>query len=99
MQEGQCTMDNLNKSSLVFAIISFIFSMIFQGMAYWGGSFSWIGFWVGAVLSYFFMLSSIVCMFLNKDKLHFFLVAINIVLISVTMLWTTFIIMAWLSGM
>jgi hypothetical protein len=74
---------------------------MFQGMAYWGpgGSFTWIGFWVGAILSYCFSLSSIVCMSLNKYKLHILLVTINIMLISATILWTTFIIIAWQSGM
>jgi len=92
-------MDNLNKASFVLAFIGVVFSMMFQGMAYWGGSFTLVGFWVGAILSYFFSLSSIVCMFLNKNKLHILLVVINIVLISVTMLWTTFILIAWQSGM
>lgn len=96
-------MDNINKweiISLVLAIIGVTFSMMFQGMAYWGpgGSLTWIGFWVGAILSYFFSLSSIACMFLNKDKLHTLMVTINIILISATMLWTTFIIIAWQSG-
>jgi hypothetical protein len=92
-------MDNVNKCSLVFSIIGVIFSIMFQWMAYWGGSFTWIGFWIGAILSYFFSLSSIVCMFINRGKLHFEIVTINIVLISATMLWTTFIIIAWQSGM
>lgn len=97
-------MVNVNKwriTSLVLAIIGAVFSMLFQSMAYWGshGSFTWTGFWVGAILSYFFAFSSIVCMFLNKDKLDIGLGVINLILVMGSMLWTTFIIIAWQSGM
>lgn len=52
-------MNNINKWEIitfVLAIIGVTFSMMFQGMAYWGpgGSLTWIGFWVGAILSYSF---------------------------------------------
>lgn len=92
---------NMLGLSFILALVGFIFSILIQSMAYWGpgGSLTWIGFWCGVILSYFCSLSSIVCMLLNRGKNDFLVFFINFILISGSILWTTFIMIAWLSGM
>ncbi|MEH7356426.1 hypothetical protein V7150_23220 [Neobacillus drentensis] len=87
--------------SFVLTVVGLIFSIKFQSMAYWGpgGTFTWTWYWVGAFLSYFCSLMAIVCMFLNKANNNFVLIALNSIIIAPSLLWTTFIIIAWQSGM
>lgn len=86
--------------SIVFSVVGLLFSIKFQSMAYWGpdGAFTWSWYWIGAFLSYFCSLMAVVCMILNKDK-HFVFITINSIIIAPSLLWTTFIIIAWQSGM
>ncbi len=62
-------------------------------------------YWVGAVLSYLFAAGSVVTLILNKNKDSIltisclFLMIVTVMLILVTTFWTTFIIIAWQSGM
>lgn len=74
---------------------------MFQSMAYWGpgGEFTWTGFWIGAFFSYLCCLLAVIFMLINKKSNHPILVTISILLIIGTLLWTTFIIIAWQSGM
>lgn len=90
----------LGMSSLILAVFGCIFSIFFQSMAYWGpgGSFTWTGFWVGAILCYLCSISSIVCMFFNRGENNL-LGLLSFVLILASTFWTTFIIIAWQSGM
>ncbi|WP_245959298.1 hypothetical protein [Neobacillus piezotolerans] len=85
--------------SFILTVVGLIFSIKFQSMAYWGpgGTFTWTWYWVGAFLSYFCLLMSIVCM--NKAKNNIVLTAFNLIIILPSLLWTTFIIIAWQSGM
>jgi hypothetical protein len=87
--------------SFFLATVGLIFSIKFQSMAYWGpgGAFTWIWYWVGAFLSYFCSLMAIVCMLLNKANNNVVLIAFNSIIIVPSLLWTTFIIIAWQSGM
>ncbi|BCT28111.1 hypothetical protein BVAD3_18180 [Bacillus velezensis] len=62
-------------------------------------------YWVGAVLSYLFAAGSVVTLILNKNKDSILtiscliLMIVTVMLILVTTFWTTFIIIAWQSGM
>lgn len=90
--------------SLFWAILGIIFSMLFQSMAYWGSN-TMIWYWVGAILAYTFTAISFVSLLFlyrqnqNYTKSQKFLILLNIALILGTILWTTFIIIAWQSGM
>jgi len=83
------------------AAIGFIFSMKFQDMFYWGGkSFTW--FYTGAALSYIFSVISIVLVVKSYwsrgvQGADIFFNIISILLVCATLLWTTFIIIAWQS--
>lgn len=62
-------------------------------------------YWVGAVLSYLFAAGSMGTLILNKNKDSILtiscliLMIVTVMLIFVTTFWTTFIIIAWQSGM
>ncbi|SIQ33669.1 hypothetical protein SAMN05216239_0954 [Bacillus amyloliquefaciens] len=62
-------------------------------------------YWVGAILSYLFAAGSMVTLILNKNKDSILtiscliLMIVTVMLILVTTFWTTFIIIAWQSGM
>jgi len=92
--------------SFISAIIGFFFSVKFQSMAYLGsnGTLSMKWFWLGAVLSYIFSILAIVFLVLYKKNnikpnyIYISLKVVSIILIVVSMIWTTFIIIAWNSG-
>ena len=84
----------------------FLMSSAFQSMAYWGNDFTW--YWAGVVFTYFLGLMGIVFFFfLIKRKkrvngesrfgLSMFEIITSIILIC-GFLWTTFIIIAGMSG-
>ncbi|WP_420869148.1 hypothetical protein [Cytobacillus horneckiae] len=92
--------------SFVFAVIGFTFSLYFQPMAYWGpsGSLLMEWYWLGAFLAYFFSLLSLFLNYIkakraNKKKLDIALIILSSFLICATVIWTSFIIIAWRSGM
>ncbi|QHK04377.1 hypothetical protein C7M18_03274 [Bacillus velezensis] len=93
-----------NLVSFLLALSGFIFSIYMQSMAYWSND-SMLWYWVGAVLSYLFAAGSVVTLILNKNKDSIltisclFLMIVTVMLILVTTFWTTFIIIAWQSGM
>ncbi|WP_412839344.1 DUF3902 family protein [Bacillus paranthracis] len=100
-------MKSVSKSiviSLLFAILGMIFSVLFQSMAYWGSN-TMVWYWVGAVLAYLLTTISLITLILIYRRTqqyttsHKFLILLNIALILGTILWTTFIIIAWQSGM
>jgi hypothetical protein len=93
--------------SLLCAIGVFLMSSAFQSMAYLGNDLTW--YWVGVTITYFFGLMGIVFLVVAitrkakvKGKLIFGLsilgIAIFIILIC-GFLWTTFVIIAGMSGM
>ncbi len=93
-----------NLVSFLLALSGFIFSIYMQSMAYWSND-SMLWYWVGAVLSYLFATGSMVTLILNKNKDSILtiscliLMIVTVMLILVTTFWTTFIIIAWQSGM
>ncbi|AIU81908.1 hypothetical protein SRCM100730_03550 [Bacillus velezensis] len=93
-----------NLVSFLLALSGFIFSIYMQSMAYWSND-SMLWYWVGAVLSYLFAAGSVVTLILNKNKDSILtiscliLMIVTVMLILVTTFWTTFIIIAWQSGM
>ncbi|BET17768.1 DUF3902 family protein [Bacillus velezensis] len=93
-----------NLVSFLLALSGFIFSIYMQSMAYWSND-SMLWYWVGAVLSYLFAAGSIITLILNKNKDSILtiscliLMIVTVMLILVTTFWTTFIIIAWQSGM
>ncbi|AZJ44547.1 MULTISPECIES: DUF3902 family protein [Bacillus amyloliquefaciens group] len=93
-----------NLVSFLLALSGFIFSIYMQSMAYWSND-SMLWYWVGAVLSYLFAAGSMVTLILNKNKDSILtiscliLMIVTVMLILVTTFWTTFIIIAWQSGM
>ncbi|CDG25999.1 conserved membrane protein of unknown function [Bacillus velezensis UCMB5113] len=93
-----------NLVSFLLALSGFIFSIYMQSMAYWSND-SMLWYWVGAVLSYLFAAGSMVTLILNKNKDSILtiscliLMIVTVMLIFVTTFWTTFIIIAWQSGM
>ncbi|XAU99458.1 DUF3902 family protein [Lysinibacillus telephonicus] len=87
----------------VFSLTGFIFSMMFQSMAYWGadGTLTMEWYWVGAILSYFCSIIAIVLMSFRRKNLSTgekILHLISTIIIILSLLWTTFIIIAWQSG-
>lgn len=87
----------------VFSLIGFIFSMMFQSMAYWGadGTLTMEWYWVGAILSYFCSIIAIILMSFKGKNLRMgekVLHLISTIIIILSLLWTTFIIIAWQSG-
>ncbi|PGQ07025.1 hypothetical protein COA08_19165 [Bacillus cereus] len=89
--------------SLFFAILGMIFSILFQFMAYWGSN-TMIWYWIGAVMAYLFTtISFITLILLYRGTKQYtaslkFLILLNIAIILGTIFWTTFIIIAWKSG-
>lgn len=83
----------------------FVFSIESQNMEYLGENRSttmqW--YWLGAILSYGLSLASIITMLLklnsmNNSGLDYILRTTSTLLIMVSFTWTTFIIIAWQSG-
>ncbi len=92
--------------SLLCAIGVFGMSSAFQSMAYWGNDCTW--YWIGVVLTYFLGWVGIVFLVFaskrktkingeSKSSLSMFGIITSLVLIS-SFLWTTFIIIAGMSG-
>ncbi|MFD3450157.1 DUF3902 family protein [Microbacteriaceae bacterium 4G12] len=89
--------------SLFFAVFGMTFSILFQAMAYWD-SHTIMWYWIGAILSYVFATISLFILLLiylktkNYTPMQQIIIPLNIVFILVTILWTTFIIIAGQSG-
>lgn len=92
--------------SLLCAIGVFLMSSAFQSMAYWGNDFTW--YWAGVVFTYFLGLMGIVFLVFaikrktrvngeSRSGLSMFGIMTSIILIC-GFLWTTFIIIAGMSG-
>jgi hypothetical protein len=81
--------------SLVFFILGVYFSGEFQAMAYWTQGLLW--YWIGAFLSYLFLIFTILTIFL-KSKSGIILRIISTVLVVMVASWTTFVIIAGQSG-
>ncbi|MGE6256970.1 DUF3902 family protein [Heyndrickxia sporothermodurans] len=107
--QKKATFSKIALLPLISSIIGFIISISFEGMAYWSPGMTW--YWVGAYLSYIFAVLAIIFLALlgikvtRLEQVNFVIVLkylssslISIVLILVTMIWTTFIIIAWQSG-
>ncbi|PEX90943.1 hypothetical protein CN465_25360 [Bacillus cereus] len=98
-----------NIAPFIMAIIGFIFSLKFQDMAYWGrneagvvGTFSMTWFWIGVGLTYVCTITSIILVFLQaknikRSTMRNILMSINLLIVLITLLWTTFVVMVWLS--
>lgn len=92
--------------SLLCAIGVFLMSSAFQSMAYWGNDLTW--YWIGAVSTYFLWLIGIVFLGIAmtrktkvKGKLKGGLQIVGIVTFIILIfgfLWTTFVIIAGMSG-
>ena len=95
-------------SSFVMAAMGFYFSVIFQDMAYWSGVHkgvptTLVWYWIGAALSYGFSLIALYLIFQNSSNekassLHIYLKIISSILVALSLTWTTFVIIAGLSG-
>lgn len=90
--------------SLICAICVFPMSTLFQTMAYWGNNLIW--YWVGVVLTYAIWLIGVTFIFLiftKKSGDYNVLVAslsiVSGILLVLGFLWTTFIIIAGMSGL
>jgi len=93
--------------ALLCAIGVFLMSGPFQSMAYWGNDFTW--YWIGVSFTYFLWLMGIVFLVVAitrkakvKGKLIFGLSMLGIatlILLICGFLWTTFVIIAGMSGM
>lgn len=93
--------------SLLCAMGVFLMSGPFQSMAYWGNDLTW--FWVGIAFTYFLWLMGIVFLVVAitreekvKGKLKFGLPLFGIatfILLIFGFLWTTFVIIAGMSGL
>ena len=93
--------------SLVCAIGVFYLSIKFQKMAYWGNGLTW--FWVGVTCTYLIGLLGIVFFALSFKKregdqkyfpsLLISLRTLAILALGIGFLWTTFVIIAGMSGM
>ncbi|MCO7125639.1 hypothetical protein NIE88_07640 [Sporolactobacillus shoreicorticis] len=98
-------MEKLKHPNLVAFILMFIgasFSSEFQQMAYWSLGIFW--YWVGAGIAYIATFAALILMvFLNKSKKEGNLVLstklIGIIICTLILLWTTFVIIAGQSGM
>ncbi|MCF3943720.1 hypothetical protein [Oceanobacillus alkalisoli] len=90
--------------SLLCAIGVFLMSDPFQRMAYWGDDFVW--YWVGVAFTYFLWLMGVVFLVVAitrgkkvKRKLIFGLSMLGIIILLICgFLWTTFVIIAGISG-
>lgn len=91
--------------SLLCAAGVFNFSRIFQEMAYWGNGLTW--FWVGVILAYLIGLLGVMFIVLSLKKRESnqktvclnILRTISILALGFGFLWTTFVIIAGMSGM
>ena len=88
--------------SVGLSIIGFIFSNKFQDMAYWWGApKSLLYYWVGAGLSYAFSVAAILVIFIRSFNFGWLVVGIRVIGVGISIisiLWTTFVIIAWQSG-
>lgn len=92
--------------SLLCAIGVFLMTSAFQSMAYWGNDLTW--YWVGVVFTYFIWLMGTAFFFLSinrqrneKRKLIFNLSILERITLAISIcgfLWTTFVIIAGMSG-
>lgn len=92
--------------SLVCAITMFLMSSAFQNMAYWGKGLTW--YWIGVSFTYLLWLMGIIFLVIaitresNKNgKLLFSLSIVGIgsfIILILGFCWTTFVIIAGLSG-
>lgn len=94
--------------SLLCAVGVFYLSIKFQKMAYWGNGLTW--FWVGVTITYLTGILGVIFIILsfkirNDNKNGFYSYSINllrtlsILALGMGFLWTTFVIIAWMSGM
>jgi hypothetical protein len=88
--------------AMLSAIVGFFFSLQFQSMFHWGGK-SFVWFYAGAGLSYIFAVTSIILMVRSfktngAKEIDIIFHLISSLLVGATLLWTTFIIIAWQSG-
>lgn len=91
--------------SLICAAGVFYFSYVFQVMAYWGKGLTW--YWIGVVFTYLIGLFGVMFIILSSKKrdggkensFPKLLRALSISALVVGFLWTTFVIIAGMSGM
>lgn len=94
--------------SLLCAVGVFYLSIKFQEMAYWGNGLTW--FWLGVTITYLTGLFGVLFVILslkirNDNKNGFYSYSINllrtlsILTLGMGFLWTTFLIIAGMSGM
>ncbi|MBB2480769.1 hypothetical protein H5P36_11235 [Bacillus sp. APMAM] len=95
--------------TFIFSTIGIIFSMLFQDMAYWGKD-TMVWYNVGAIMSYVSSILALIFLVflviriahLHHKKFAFlfnnFIMICSGFLIFASLLWTTFIIIAWKSG-
>ncbi|MDR0124601.1 MULTISPECIES: hypothetical protein [Bacillus] len=100
-------MMKLKVMSLVFAVIGFLFSLNFQSMALISDVVFWqkFGFYSGAVISYLFAVASFITLMISrkhqgKGSSKRIIIHIMIVVVSgLSILITSFILLAWSVGM
>jgi multisubunit Na+/H+ antiporter MnhG subunit len=91
--------------SLLCAVGVFIMSSVFQNMVNWGEGLTW--YWIGVTFTYFIWLLGIILLVITRKsnwegKLLFGLPVLwitSFIILIFGFFWTTFIIMAGLSGM
>lgn len=94
--------------SLLCAAGVFYLSILFQKMAYWGNGLTW--YWVGVTFTYLIGLLGVMFIILsfkkregNKKTFFSFLLillrTLSILALGIGFLWTTFVIIAGMSGM
>ncbi|MBR0581187.1 DUF3810 domain-containing protein [Bacillus altitudinis] len=92
----------LKVMSLVFAAIGFLFSLSFQSMASISDVVFWqkFGFYSGAIISYIFAVASIITLIISRKQKGKILLNVMTVIISVlSILITSFLLLAWSVGM
>lgn len=92
--------------SVICAVGVFLMSDAFQRMAYWGEDFTW--YWIGVGVTYFIWLMGIIFLAIaitrksnTKGKLIFGISILGVgsfIVLICGFLWTTFVIIAGLSG-
>ncbi|MER3125770.1 hypothetical protein ABQG68_10170 [Bacillus pumilus] len=93
--------------SLVFAVIGFLFSLNFQSMAGISDVVSWqkFGFYLGAILSYIFTVASFIILMISRKQqgegsFKRTILSIMTIIVSVlSILITSFLLLAWSVGM
>ncbi|WP_152414409.1 hypothetical protein [Halalkalibacterium ligniniphilum] len=91
--------------SLICAAGVFYLSYLFQEMAYWGNGLTW--YWAGAVFTYLIGLLGVMFIILSSEgrkgdkeiSLPILLSLLSGVTLVIGFLWTTFVIIAGMSGM